>query len=72
VFNDGPETAQGVNASVYLPDDARFVSASRGCGFDESNHSVTCQISRIRNGQRRTRTIRLRLPGGVQQIDAEV
>jgi uncharacterized repeat protein (TIGR01451 family) len=47
VENDGPKDATCITISDTLPVGLNFVSASAGCSYNASSHTVTCFISKL-------------------------
>ena len=57
VENDGPKNATCVSVTDTLPASVTFVSASAGCTYNSSSHTVTCSIGNLADDKEVTRTI---------------
>jgi hypothetical protein len=59
VSNTGNVTAEGVVLTDVLPELIDYVSDDRGCSYDASNHSLTCELVEVATGDANAIEIRI-------------
>ena len=59
VSNTGNVTAAGVVLTDVLPELIDYVSDDRGCSYDDSNHSLTCDLIEVATGDANAIEIRI-------------